>query len=73
MWRTQVRGGLAHLGAVPLLHLELGAAQLVGGLHGVSVGLLVARDHVVQLEAKGHQPAVHICGGERRTEDVVLC
>lgn len=50
-----------HLGAVPLLGLDLGADQLVGWLHGLGFGFTIARDHVVQLEAKSHQPAVHIC------------
>lgn len=53
--------GESYLGAVPLLRLDLGADQLVGRLHGFRVGFAVAGDDVVELEAEGHQPAVHIC------------
>lgn len=63
--------GESYPGAVPLLRLDLGADQLVGRLHGFRVGLAVAGDDVVQLEAKGHQPAVHIC--RERGEVIRLC
>lgn len=53
--------GEHYLGTVPLLCLDLCADQLVGWLYGLRVWFVVTRDHVVQLEAKGHQPAVHIC------------
>lgn len=56
--------GESYPGAVPLLRLDLGADQLVGRLHGFRVGFAVAGDDVVQLEAEGHQPAVHICPTE---------
>lgn len=55
-----------YLAVVPLLGFHLRVHELVGRLHGICVRLGIARNHVVELESKGEQPAVDIWVGEKQ-------